>query len=221
MAAASLGAGRIAALQQLTPHPQHHRRPAGFTLCTREIPAGRSVCTSGSSPLRRECQPRMPPGYRAAPINPETTRSCSRGAAGMSSLGEAALGSLGPPGLALVSSLSRHRSSCPRPRWPRGPFPALAMDSGYSHRGGPKSTVSRALSCSFCRWLRSVILSTVPIMVALFTASLHNRGKTRAVGTSTSTRNAPGIREIREQGLGAPCYQHKALTVVVSEPRCL
>lgn len=126
-AAASLGAGRIAALQQLTLHPQHHRRPAGFTLCTREIPAGRSVCTSGSSLLRRKCQPRMPPSYRAAPMNPETTCSCSRGAAGMSSLGEAALGSLGPPGLALVSSLSRHRSSCPRPRWPRGSFPALAM----------------------------------------------------------------------------------------------
>lgn len=47
--------------------------------------------------------------------------------AGMSSLGEAALGSLGPPGLALVPGLSRHRSSCPRPRWPRGSFPALAM----------------------------------------------------------------------------------------------
>lgn len=41
-----------------------------------------------------------------------------------------------------------------------------------SQRGGPKSTVSRAFSCSFCRWLRSVIFSTVPVMVVLVTASL-------------------------------------------------
>lgn len=42
----------------------------------------------------------------------------------------------------------------------------------YLQRGGPKSTVSRAFSCSFCLWLLSVIFRTVPIMVALFTASL-------------------------------------------------
>lgn len=44
---------------------------------------------------------------------------------------------------------------------------------GHSRRGGPKSTVSRAFSCSFCRWLLSVIFRSVPVMVALVMASLQ------------------------------------------------
>lgn len=47
----------------------------------------------------------------------------------------------------------------------------------YLQRGGPKSTVSRAFSCSFCRWLRSVIFRTVPVMVALFIANLQERAR--------------------------------------------
>lgn len=55
-------------------------------------------------------------------------------------------------------------------------FPCRAGDlQHYSQRGGPNSTVSRAFSCSFCLWLRSVIFNTVPIMVALLIASLQGR----------------------------------------------
>ena len=74
--------------------------------------------------------------------------------------------------------------------------PSLCPDS---QRGGPKSTVSRAFSCSFCRWLRSVIFNTVPVMVVLVTASLWGQtvgaqfpaGKAERilVGLPTSSRN--------------------------------
>lgn len=95
------------------------------------------------------------PAQDAPELLPQTStnHSCSRAAVLDESLAEAVLGTQTWPWWV--------------PRW-----------VWYSHRGGPKSTVSRALSCSFCRWLRSVIFSTVPIMVALFTASLHNGDKT-------------------------------------------
>lgn len=82
------------------------------------------------------------------------------------------------------------------PRRP-GPQPATPTASGpmihqqpfspqHSQRGGPKSTVSKAFSCSFCRWLRSVIFSTVPVMVVLVTASLlKQRGGTQFPATKT------------------------------------
>lgn len=83
---------------------------------------------------------------------------------------------------------------------PWGPWHISSLPSPQdSQRGGPKSTVSRAFSCSFCRWLRSVIFNTVPVMVVLVTASLWGQtaraqfpaGKAGRilVGLPTSSRN--------------------------------
>ena len=75
--------------------------------------------------------------------------------------------------------------------------------------------MSRALSCSFCRWLRSVILSTVPIMVTLFTASLHNRGQQRAEQHQEHTR-AQGTQEQSSTNPSLLCLSHEVSRTLCS-----
>lgn len=127
--------------------------PRTVGLCTCEQSGGGGNTNPGG---------RMAPGCRGVPINP------------ISALGELFQGRLSearPHRARFASHRSlfavQHRAD-----------PGLQeeqpkdFECWYLQRGGPKSTVSRAFSCSFCRWLRSVIFRTLPIMVALFTASL-------------------------------------------------
>lgn len=49
----------------------------------------------------------------------------------------------------------------------------IEKKNNYILRGGPKSTVSKALSCNFCTWLRSRIFRIETVKVAFFTANLR------------------------------------------------
>lgn len=44
---------------------------------------------------------------------------------------------------------------------------------GHILNGAPNSTVSKALSCNFCTWLRSSIFRIECVRVVFFTASLR------------------------------------------------